>query len=344
MTKISNIYMIIILVGWTKMTSKKLNILHVSDVHFTSNDKTHTQKKITTALINSVSNYDGLIDYCVFTGDLANHATPDEYEIAGNWLEALYTAIKNPNAKMIICPGNHDVNRKQANIAALRGASINQDIFDQAFTDTTNNQHLDNFNQWHSKFKSKNNWVISSWEKNAHYLSEQHNGININFVMINSAILACDNDDYGHLCVDINEINYCLNECTEMPGVNVCLMHHPLDAGWFAKWNNDKLSTILKQSDTCDILLTGHVHDSEGDSMSNNLGQSIANFKCGAAYPDANWKKEFTILELDIENNKVIPNNYSYHEQSGKWHMKNEESMPVAVNFRNILETTQKKK
>ncbi|MFE8730205.1 metallophosphoesterase, partial [Aeromonas hydrophila] len=64
------------------MISKKINILHISDVHFNKNDKTGDQEIITRALIDTISKFDGNIDYCVFTGDLANKADPEEYTLA----------------------------------------------------------------------------------------------------------------------------------------------------------------------------------------------------------------------------------------------------------------------
>ncbi len=71
------------------MENQKLNILHISDVHFTLNDKTNTQIRITKALVDIITAYKDPIDYCVFTGDLANSALLGEYELAGKWLEEL---------------------------------------------------------------------------------------------------------------------------------------------------------------------------------------------------------------------------------------------------------------
>ncbi|HDY8067577.1 hypothetical protein LO82_22285 [Vibrio vulnificus] len=327
------------------MNTPSMNILHISDVHFKENEATATQSQITKALVSAIENYGKPIHYCVFTGDLANHALTNEYKLAEEWLESVFSAMGNSNAKMIICPGNHDIDRSSADVLTARGAATSKKLLDTYLGNVEKSfKSLSKFLDWHEEFRSKNSWVISSWDKHVNLSTEVHNDLNINFVMANSALLSCDNDDLGNLCVDLNQLNACLEQSRDNKGLNICMMHHPLDGGWLSEWNLERVDTLLKQKASCHILMSGHVHDAEGASSSNSYGQALASFKCGSAYTGGDWKKEFSILEVDIEGSKVIPNNFVYSERSGQWYLNNEQSQPILVDFSSVKQSESGKK
>lgn len=328
------------------MNTPSMNILHISDVHFKENEATATQSQITKALVKAIENYDKPIHYCVFTGDLANHALASEYKLAGEWLERVFLAMNNPDAKMIICPGNHDIDRSSANVLSARGAATSKNLLDMfLYKEEDSFCSLRTFLDWHEEFSNKNSWVISSWDKHVNLVTELHNDLNINFVMANSALLSCDNDDLGNLCVDLDQLNTCLEKSRDNKGLNICMMHHPLDGGWLSKWNQERVDTLLKQKASCHFLMSGHVHDAEGSNSSNNSGQALASFKCGAAYTGGEWKKEFSILEVDIDGLKVTPNNFLYSESSNEWYVNPAQSQYVMVDFSSIkLRESGKKK
>lgn len=329
------------------MEIKNLNILHISDVHFRMNDNTNTQKRITKALVNAIKKYENVIDYCIFTGDLANIASDDEYDLAEDWLLNIYTAIDNVQAKMIICPGNHDIDRGNTSLSHFRGAASSHEAFTDFLTHNRSKfKHLDVFLNWHKKFQSKNDWVISSWNKDVNLVIEQYENININFIIANSAVLSCGNSDQGYLCVDTNELHSCLSNCEDNGGINIFSMHHPLGDKWFSEWNENEVKNTLSQKNGCHLLLSGHVHNAEGQNYSNNWGQSLATFECGSAYTGGKWKKEFSILEINLNESTVLPNNYVYSDRSGEWIKNNEQSQIVKINLENVkvLEGISKKK
>ncbi|HDM8167166.1 TPA: metallophosphoesterase [Vibrio harveyi] len=316
------------------MSTQTLNILHISDVHFQANEKTHTQDRIVEALVEAVQNYEKPIDYCVFTGDLANHALASEYKLAESWLEDIFSAMDNPEAKMLICPGNHDVDRKLIKPVTARGAASSQDMFNEYLEELEDSfLSLSNFKRWHSEFKRKNSWVVSEWDKHVNLVSDINNDFNINFIMANTALLSCNDSDQGNLCVDLNQLNACLGQSNRLGGLNICMMHHPIEGGWFTDWNQRELENLLSQQTGCHFLMSGHVHDAEGHSRANNYGQSLTNFKCGSAYTGGKWKKEFSILEINIEASRVTPNNFVFSELSGNWNKNNEQSQSILVDF-----------
>lgn len=329
------------------MISKKINILHISDVHFNKNDKTGDQEIITRALIDTINKFDGNIDYCVFTGDLANKADPEEYTLATKWLDTLYLAMNNHDVKMLIIPGNHDVDRKELSESAheFRGAAISEKYFN-TFIDKgqSNRKHMSKFIEWHDMFKSERDWVISTWNNDVELVIDNHKYIDISFITVNSALLSCDSDDKGNLCINIKQLKECIARCMNTNSLRIGLIHHPLTKdnknGWFKDWNNHKAYTALSNKYGCHFLLSGHVHDAEAHSYSNNQGQALTTFQCGSLYNDSEWKKEFSILEIDIGKSIVKPRSYAYHDQSGTWIERQEQSHEVLVNLSDVIERT----
>ena len=313
-----------------------MRILHISDVHFSTESTSSSQSRISKVLVDAVRDFGSVIDYCVFTGDLANKATNEEYKLAEKWLKDIYEAIDNPCVKMIICPGNHDVSRKKADVASLRGASISQKVFNSFTSKSPRNIiHLNVFLEWHDNFKSSNPWIISDWSENVTFVSDEFEGRNINFVMANSALLSCDNDDKGYLCIDITQLDGCLDQCYDNKGLNIGLMHHPIDQGWYSDWNEKELIRLSNQKNSFHFLMTGHVHDANVGSYSNNLGQNLTQFQCGSAYTGSDWKKEFLIIELDFDASKVKPINYVFSDASGEWIANNEQSRTMSIELPN---------
>ncbi len=167
---------------------------------------------------------------------------------------------------------------------------------------------------------------------------DQSIGTNVNFVMINSALLSCDNDDFGNLCIDINQLNSCLDKCRDSLGLRICLMHHPIDEGWLIDWNNKMANQLFNQKRGCHFFLSGHTHDAKSFSSSNNSGQGLTSFKCGSSYIGGEWKKEFSILEVDLRSSRIKPNNYTYSERSGEWHIVDAESQSIMVDFHDLVQ------
>ncbi|MFQ2193716.1 metallophosphoesterase family protein [Aeromonas jandaei] len=322
------------------MISKKINILHISDVHFNSDDKNGSQNIITRALIDTIRKFNDDIDYCVFTGDLANQANPNEYKIATQWLDALHSAMNNRNVKFIIIPGNHDVDRKEVSKSAheIRGAAVSEKYFN-TFIDKgpSSRKHMSNFIEWHDRFKSERDWVISTWNNDVELVVDSSKYIDISFITFNSALLSCDSHDQGNLCINIKQLNECISRCMDTNSLRIGLIHHPLTKdnknGWFKDWNNHKAYTALSNKYGCHFLLSGHVHDAEAHSYSNNQGQELTTFQCGSLYNDSEWKKEFSILEIDISKSIVKPRIYAYHDESGEWIERLEQSHGVHVNL-----------
>lgn len=323
------------------MVTTAFTILHLSDVHFGVSDPEHEQPRITNALINAVNEYQGQIDYCIFTGDLSFSAQSKQFLEAEKWLEKVYRSIGNTNAKMFICPGNHDSDRNAAIHFIIESSSINLNTFlGYKNRNWDNSNHLKEFKRWHKSFQVKHDWVVSEWSKNVNLVKARHSGLNINFILANSALLSCSNNDRGHLCVDYPELNKCLSECDSNSELIVYAMHHPLDDKWFSEWNEKELRTLLNQKVGCHISLTGHIHDPKAKGFSNLYGQSLVELSGGAAYAGSKWPQAFSIWNIKPEEKKITPTTFRYHKKPGQWIIDNALSNEILLNLPDGINAT----
>jgi predicted phosphodiesterase len=96
-----------------------MRVLHLSDIHFrapqcldaaTDRDRPY-RTRLERDLVKRVANV-GPIDAILVGGDIAFQADPREYVVAQQWLLDLATMCGCDKDRIMVVPGNHDVNRK----------------------------------------------------------------------------------------------------------------------------------------------------------------------------------------------------------------------------------------
>ena len=94
-------------------------ILHLSDLHFgrdVGGQKNAERKLVLDQLADKVVSLDAAWRPTVvcITGDISWRACEKDYEDAGKWIEDLLRKIGLDNEHLVLCPGNHDIDRDQA--------------------------------------------------------------------------------------------------------------------------------------------------------------------------------------------------------------------------------------
>lgn len=102
------------------MGDKKMNILHLSDIHFGRNypeygikDAFDKKEKILDELISCIANIedDYKPEHIVVTGDIAWRGKKKDFDEAFEWFTKLLSATELQGKDITFCVGNHDVNR-----------------------------------------------------------------------------------------------------------------------------------------------------------------------------------------------------------------------------------------
>ena len=91
-------------------------ILHLSDLHFSNkNDADRWYRDLAYDLQKNLQCED--LDALIISGDVASHSTPEEYEVAKEFIIDLMIDFQLKREEVVIVPGNHDFNFKKARAA-----------------------------------------------------------------------------------------------------------------------------------------------------------------------------------------------------------------------------------
>src|SRR5262249_37526557 len=98
----------------TRCEMSGLAWLHLSDWHQQGRDFHRT--KVRDALLHDLQERETIspnlktLDFVIFSGDLVYHGLPDEYRTAaGQFLDPVLKAVGVPRERLVVVPGNHDV-------------------------------------------------------------------------------------------------------------------------------------------------------------------------------------------------------------------------------------------
>lgn len=308
----------------------KLRILHLSDVHFGCEDLTGEQERITYAIPKALKENKVKVDLIVFTGDLAFSGAAIQFQQGQEWLNKIQSIV---GGKVVICPGNHDLNRDEADQNALRLAYPSEESFNLSKTQIYSDQkQFSNFKKWSTEVAENHDHYINIWNDNLGVGHDQLtlSGISTAIIGINTALLAYGDDDQNKLCVDITAINSALSKYDPDNQLIISIGHHPLQ-GWLANWNADRTRTLLGQETGVHLYLHGHLHETETTTIGSSTGQNLCEIAAGASYQGSKWDQTFAVLEIDTSNDKVRPIVYCYSNDSGRWDINNTISRPITT-------------
>jgi predicted phosphodiesterase len=92
-----------------RFDSQLIHILHLSDLHIKNEEQARVYKTQLETDLNKKLNVEQL-EYMVISGDIANYSTEDEYRAAFILVEDLIKDFKLDPSRIVIVPGNHDLN------------------------------------------------------------------------------------------------------------------------------------------------------------------------------------------------------------------------------------------
>ncbi|MEH1780340.1 MAG: metallophosphoesterase [Nostoc sp.] len=112
-----------------------INVLHLSDLHFGTTDNARTWY----AQLAEDLRYElgcSRLDALIISGDIASKSTPDEYAAAQLFINRLSQEFHLESQKIVIVPGNHDVNWQLAEAAYSRiNTEYSQEGIEKYLTD-----------------------------------------------------------------------------------------------------------------------------------------------------------------------------------------------------------------
>ncbi|MGZ5012061.1 MAG: metallophosphoesterase, partial [Methylobacter sp.] len=314
-------------------------ILHLTDLHFGSEgDKpsSQAQRKICLdSLLAELAKLDSTWKptFICITGDLVWRGAGSDYDQAKQWLDKLLLACELTYEQLIICVGNHEVDRKLAErLPRPSNAEEADSTLALPLPDFLQQPFL-NF----IKFCEANNIPILNFGDTESYLIGIREYRGIKFLILNSCWFSKDNQDKGKLWMGFPHLQYMeansqlfrIQPDHVSPPVTIALMHHPVT--WLHEEEQHAFQTRPNTWDylamRCDVLLTGHTH---GESRrADQIAEGARHFTGGATYADANYFNSFRLLKIEHEN--IVYRTFDFNPRSADiaWKPSNAVSLPI---------------
>lgn len=243
-----------------------ISIIYLSDIHF-GLSKEEDQGKVLSSFLDDISGQISSLQsksiFLVISGDLVQDA--DETNVYDNFdkkfLNPLLDRIGISHEKVIMVPGNHDIQRNEVSqIKDVYFPFIDNLRTEKSFNDALDNDKYQSF--LFDKFKAYDSFAKSVMYNTYNLKSFDFDlGEGWGIFCLNSSIMSSagldGRNDQGFLGVDTRSLNKWLQ--TTRFKHRILVSHHPHN--FCSEWVNHEIKNLIKGN--FDLVLTGHVHDHE---------------------------------------------------------------------------------
>jgi len=275
--------------------------LHLSDLHLKPARKWDEDIVLKTLLVDVRGQIAAGLrpDMVLVSGDIAFSGAPAEYDMARAFFDDLLAAVRLDRERLLVVPGNHDVDRSAVSrgAAAIAAAMTTREAVGEVLDAPADRQlllrRLDNYAAF----------VRSYWGTarpldeplRAYVQTQELAGRRVAVLGLNSAWLAHGgDDDRGRLVLSERQVRPALDAAA---GADLCLalLHHPLD--WLQDLDRANSEALLLQS--CPFVLHGHLHRTGILNLASpdSAGMVLA---AGAAYAGRDFPNCYNAIRLDL--------------------------------------------
>ncbi|NER25334.1 MAG: NACHT domain-containing protein [Symploca sp. SIO1C2] len=268
-------------------STQQMYILHLSDLHITTpNQATLWSNQLAEDLRNELDIPQ--LDALILSGDIANYSTPEEYQAAEQFLHNLRQDFPLEPEQIIIVPGNHDLNWKQAKKAyqlvdledyegeLQEGHYIKvDDTVVRVRDETAYKQRFINFSKFYQAIVNQPYPQEYDQQGILYHLPQQ----NLLFLGLNSA-WQLDHHYKSRASINMNTLSNALTEIRRNRDYDNCLKiavwHHPLTSAY-----EDRIAdtAFLDQLAVAGFrfFLHGHIHEAKTSNYRYDMSQDGRN-------------------------------------------------------------------
>jgi formylglycine-generating enzyme required for sulfatase activity/calcineurin-like phosphoesterase family protein/energy-coupling factor transporter ATP-binding protein EcfA2 len=241
------------------VTMSKIEILHLSDIHFKKkkdDERKSFRKDVRAKMLAKIKEHIGRnnldLDFVAVTGDIA--FSGKEYEEAKSFFDDLKSILPEKTVFLPV-PGNHDVDRdKVSKFFSLHDNVVKKQKTDAFLEDKEAiksyiNVKFESFRQFveglnHDLYSSEDDYF---WVKN-------FEDKNVSFLGLNSCWASENDRDRFNITLGLPQVTKAL-EISTIPN-KILLMHHPFN--WFSE--QDFNISHGELFNNCELVLHGHIH------------------------------------------------------------------------------------
>ena len=330
----------------------KVNILHLSDLHFGMEP---TEKIASTAVDQRNLTLEELTktlaaldekwrpDLVAVSGDIGWKGIKADYDQALSWFrDHLLPSIKLAPQSVVICPGNHDIDRNKT--IGMKPPDTAKDA-----DDWLKLEFLENFSRPFEAFVGFcEDLGISPVEigDQCGYLTGKTEKNGLRFVVINSAWFCRGDNDRNKLWLGkpllekmaankqlMNPDN--IDE-DESP-ITLALFHHPHE--WLNEHDyntyGSRQNTLEYLAKRSHVVLNGHVHARPAEpSRWSNQAWVV---KGGASYAEYSYQNHFSILRICTASRRFERLTYEFDPGQNKWRKCGDEKKPPEYDLKKTI-------
>jgi tetratricopeptide (TPR) repeat protein/predicted MPP superfamily phosphohydrolase len=301
-----------------------LTWLHLSDWHQKGTE--FDREIVLEALLKDIKKRDkiskslSVVDFIVFSGDLASSGKPEEYQTAKEKLldPILDATVLKPD-RLFIVPGNHDLDRDELK---LFSSDLQKPIESEAQTQ-----------EWLTNERKRRKlqdpfWAFTKFvtgytgQKSPDYADScvwPINGKKISIRGLNSA-LGCGRKEIekGSLIIGEPQIRESAKDLAEAD-IKIAVLHHPLD--WLAEYDFIRIERPLRSS--YDFILCGHTHRPRVESSFSTQGNAVI-IPAGASYRkrienSPHYTSSYNFVHLDFDKGTISVFLRRWNDERGEW-------------------------
>lgn len=329
----------ILLILINKLRRNILNILHLTDLHYTEESKNRFNKLFECIKNDIRENFNFILDFIVVTGDMINYTEVEKMRDSLTevliYLMDIADDCKLSYDKIIIVQGNHEVDRNKyiysneeensenlykskSNISRL----INEQLSECKNNNILNNnfKHIEDFYYFEKDFYSDyQNIVVSPFQT---VFKHEYKGKKIDFVGLNSSWRtpsSNNTDTYGNMLIGIDQLEIGINNIKNSD-LKIAVTHFP-----FSYLNEIERTDIENMAiSNFNVVLLGHTHFSQNIMNSHNDGKietcclvsSVAASDFGNKNFDSiKYSPGYDILTIDLNTYEIVINHRIYSEK-----------------------------
>jgi formylglycine-generating enzyme required for sulfatase activity/predicted phosphodiesterase len=271
-----------------------VRLLHISDLHFRAKDSWDADP-VRNALIEdafALRSERGAVDLIVVTGDVAFAGVKAEYDLADRWLGALVLRLGVPRERVVLVPGNHDVDRSKI---THTGRSLQGTV--ETASEQVGAEILGSASERKPLLARCQAWLTFAkrWGGGAvPWGARRFPELGAHVAVLSTALLSSGDRDRGRLRLTTYQVREATKGWDKLP-IRIAAMHHPPD--YLTEADKAAVTPLLNHAT---VSLRGHLHEPDLAKVIGPVGERLE-AAGGSGYAGSAWANAYSLIELDRE-------------------------------------------
>ena len=305
----------------------EINILHVSDLHYSTRSKVYDREQVVSAFLNDVKSFCTnylTIDLVIFSGDLVYSADEEDvyYHLYDKFISLLSKATRCDEGRIFLCPGNHDV---QQSVVKATHDNQSQLLASVQTREALNLAYANGFLCDFAAPRFERYFDLAQYCGHStpvyadQIISVQcETDLSLDVICLNTAWsswagLPAYGSDERKLLLPEQAISRAIANSANNH-FKLFVSHHPLS--WLsADCERDSLATMRTLQGQMFIHLFGHMHEAQPQQLSTLQGQWLS-AQSGALYTERSRYNGYSVVSVDLDQPHPVINYRSYFDTS----------------------------